>query len=398
MQVHARSRFDREPAHKFGIGPMTMSTLLWIALTVPGLLMWLAVCLLPWRPWSTRPHLEASAGDASDPLDDVTVLIPARDEAELIAATLRAAMSQGAGLHAIVIDDDSSDGTADEARSVGDPRVRVISVPPSPPGWSGKLWALEQGLALVETPLTLLLDADIALAPGILAQLHRHRRQQELTLASLFVELRMRSIWERLMVPAFGYFFRLLYPFRRSNAPGSRVAAAAGGCVLVKTQALRQLGGFAAFRDALIDDCTLAQRIKAGGGRTWIGLTRAAHSRRPYPSLASIWDLVTRCAYTELRYSPLRLAACTVLMLLAFCAPVAGLFAPLPAARLIAAGALVAMMASYLPTLRYYRRNPLWALALPAIGALYLAMTWTSAIRYWRGTRSRWRGRAYSAN
>lgn len=371
-----------------------MSAAIWIALPVPGLLMWLSVCLLPWRPWSTHPRLEVSRDDL-DALDDVTALIPARNEAELVGSTLRAVLNQGSGLRAVLIDDSSDDGTAAVARSLGDARLRVIPAPPAPPGWSGKLWALEQGLALVDTPLTLLLDADITLSPGLVPTLRRHLQDQRLTLASLFVELRMHSVWERLLVPAFGYFFRLLYPFRLSNTPGRRAAAAAGGCILVETAALRRLGGFAAFHDALIDDCELARRVKAGGGRTWIGLTRSARSRRAYPTLASLWDLVARCAYTELGYSLPRLALCTLLMLLAFCAPVAGLFAPNIVARLIGAGALAAMMMSYLPTLRYYGRGIAWALALPAIGALYLAMTWSSAVRYWRGTRSRWKGRAY---
>lgn len=367
---------------------------IWLLLTLPGLIMWLTILLLPWRPWSTRPRLEAGSAATTEPLDDITVLIPARNEADQIATTLQAVLDQGPGLRVVVIDDNSTDATAAVAQTHS---VCVLSAPPAPPDWSGKLWALEQGLAEVNTPLTLLLDADIELSPGILSQLRRHLHERQLTLASLFVTLRMDSLWEQLLMPAFGYFFRLLYPFRLGNNASKRTAVAAGGCILVKTEALRTIGGFAAWHDALIDDCTLARHIKASGGHTWIGLTRSAHSRRAYPALAPIWNMVARCAYTQLLYSPLLLALCTVLMLLAFCAPVAGLFASMASVRIVSAVAVLAMLASYLPTLSYYRRNPSWALTLPVAGLLYLAMTWSSASRYWRGTRSRWKGRDYGA-
>src|SRR5699024_6697236 len=209
-------------------------------------------------------------------------------------------------------------------------------------------------------------------------RLRRHLYDRQLTLASLFVTLRMDSVWEKLLIPAFGYFFRLLYPFRLGNNPDSRTAVAAGGCMLVRTAALREIRAFAAYRDALIDDCELARRIKAAGGRTWIGLTRSAHSRRGYDTLAAIWDLVARCAYTKLHYSPLLLLACTLLMLLMFAAPIAGLFAPYGVIRLVSIGTLLLMFANFVPTLRYRQCNPAWALALPLAGLLYLAMTWSS--------------------
>lgn len=370
-----------------------MDNAIWLILTLPGLLLWLTVCLLPWRPWSTRPRLEASAAQSDAALDDITVLIPARNEAALIGATLQALRCQGSGLRVIVIDDNSSDATTAAARMAG---AEVLVAPPAPGDWSGKLWALEQGLATVTTPLTLLLDADIELAPGLVATLRSHLQHRGLTLASLFVTLRTDSAWEKLLIPAFSYFFRLLYPFRLSNNPNTRTAAAAGGCILVETAALRACGGFAAWRDALIDDCELARRIKSRGGRIWLGLTRSAHSRRAYPTLASLWDLVARCAYTQLRYSPALLAICTLVMLLAFAMPVIGLFSPFTSTRLVSVGALLAMVASYVPTLRYHRRNPGLALTLPVVGLLYLAMTWSSALRCWRGTRSRWKGRDYS--
>lgn len=367
---------------------------IWLLLTLPGLVMWLVILLLPWRPWHTQPRLEADASASGESLADMTVLIPARNEADQMATTLQAVLNQGPDLHVVVIDDNSTDDTTAITRTYP---VHVVSAPPAPLGWSGKLWALEQGLAVVDTPLTLLLDADIELSPGILSRLQRHLYDRQLTLASLFVTLGMDSAWEKLLLPPFGYFFRLLYPFRLGNNHDKRTAVAAGGCILVETAALRTTGGFASYHDALIDDCELARRIKADGGRTWIGLTRSAHSRRAYPALAPIWNMVARCAYTQLHYSALLLGLCTVLMLLAFIAPVTGLFAPAMSIKTISAGTLLAMLASYLPTLRYYQRNPAWVLTLPLAGLLYLAMTWSSALRYWRGTRSRWKGRDYWA-
>jgi hopene-associated glycosyltransferase HpnB len=205
----------------------------------------------------------------------------------------------------------------------------------------------------------------------------------------------MQRFWEKLLLPPFVYFFKLLYPFVLANREGGRVAAAAGGCVLVKTARLRKIGGFAALRDALIDDCTLARLVKRSGGRTWIGLTHDARAIRPYRTLAEIWNMVARTAFTQLRYSRLLLMLCTMLLSESFLVPVIGLLATPPATAALAAVALLAMTLSFLPTVRYYRLAPLWVLTLPVAASLYLAMCWTSAIRYWRGERSRWKGRSY---
>ncbi len=360
-------------------------------LVVPGCLIWLGILVAPWRPWSTRERQEADAS-ADDTLDDITVLIPARDESDVIAKSVAGAMLQGRGIRVIVIDDDSDDDTAQRAQAAG---AEVVAGRPLEDGWAGKLWALEQGLQQVQTPLVLLLDADIELRPALLPALRQRLLRGRLDLASLMAELRMASVWERLLIPAFVYFFKLLYPFRIANGPARWMAAAAGGCVLLRTKSLRDIGGFAALRGALIDDCTLAACIKRAGGRTWIGLSRDVKSLRPYDTLGSIWDMVARSAFTQLRYSVTLLLACTVLMGLAFWLPVAAL-AGSPAAVAAGAVAWAAMAVSYWPTLHYYGRSPLWGLALPVVGTLYLAMTWTSALRYWRGERSRWKGRIYS--
>ncbi len=266
-----------------------------------------------------------------------------------------------------------------------------------PPGWSGKLWALEQGRTQLTRRLTLLLDADIELRPGVLAALRTKMQQDSLHFVSLMAALRMRTFWEKLMLPAFVYFFKLLYPFRLANDPAyPNVAAAAGGCILLETRLIEDIGGFQALRNALIDDCALAQRVKARGDRTWIGLTRSAHSLRRYDKLAAIWDMVARSAFTELRYSTLRLLACTVVFLIAFGLPVAGLLFPNTAARVIAVIGIGAMMLSYLPILKFYALSSGWALGMPVVVMLYLFMTWSSATRYWRGARSHWKGRTYT--
>jgi hypothetical protein len=199
-------------------------------------------------------------------------------------------------------------------------------------------------------------------------------------------------------MPAFVYFFKLLHPFRLSNAPAVPfVACAAGGCILLEAEALRAIGGFASIRDALIDDCALARRIKKAGFRTWIGLTHSARSLRVYPALSSIWDMVARTAYTQLHYSATLLALCTVVMLCAFPAPLAALIWADWVAAAVAAMTLFMAMVSYRPVLRYYGLPSAWALGLPAVACLYLGMTWSSAIRYRGGQRSRWKGRHYAA-
>ena len=375
--------------------------MLWSGLVAAGGALWLGILVLPWQPWRVRERLEPEAGDvdaasADASLDDLTVLIPARDEAAVIGDTLAALGRQGRGLRVILVDDRSGDGTAHQARR-GAPDALALEVlrgAPLADGWTGKLWALEQGRRRIGTPLTLLLDADITLRPGMVRALLRKKEESGAALVSVMAALRMRGGWERLLLPAFIFFFRLLYPFHLANRPG-RVAAAAGGCVLVETPALAAIGGFGAIRGALIDDCALARAVKDAGYRTWVGVSLGAASHRTYPTLGAVWRMVARTAYTQLRYSPALLLLCTLLMVLAFWAPLAGLGGPLPAK--VAAGAgLAAMAGCYLPTVLYYRLAPGWALAMPLIGTLFFAMTWHSALGHWSGRRSAWKGRVYA--
>jgi len=353
--------------------------------------MWLGLLLLPWRPWSTREHLEADPF-ADIRLDEITILIPARNEADVLGSTLRALQRQGEGLQVIVVDDQSSDSTASIARSY--PNVQVIAGAPLPEGWAGKLWALEQGRRHVRTPMILLLDADIELRPGMLCTLLQHKQRDQRQFVSIMADLRRSSFWDRLLLPAFVYYFKLLYPFAVSNSRSKLVAAGAGGCMLMDTELLERTGAFASLRDALIDDCALARQVKRAGGRTWIGLSRDVVSLRPYGSFSSIHQMVARSAFTQLGYSSSVLLVVTALFLLAYGAPLLLLGSSLwPWSWL----ALLAMMAGYLPMLRYYGMRPWWALLLPLGAGLYLAMTWSSALRYWRGVRSQWKGRVYRA-
>lgn len=356
---------------------------------------WLGLLAQPWQPWRMRERFVARNEDADADLSDTTVLIPARDEAESLAQTLDALTRQGQQLRVILVDDNSSDGTAEIARSAGLAHLRVIPGQALPDGWTGKLWALEQARTQVETPYVVLLDADIHLAPGTIAGLRAKAVAESRQLVSLMAALRMTRTIEKLLIPAFIYFFKLLYPFALSNAGSRWVAASAGGCVLLETAMLERIGGFAALADAVIDDCTLARRVRDAGGSTWVGVTHAASSLRGYDDWAGIHAMVARSAYSQLRYSSWLLVGCTLAMILMFWIPLVALLFGLPPARIAGATALTAMLVSYLPTLRYYRQQAAWAYLMPLVGTLYLAMTWSSALRYWRGVRTAWRGRSY---
>ncbi len=355
-------------------------------------LIWLVTALLPWQAWRNR---EILVGDSTLSVDlkEITVVIPARNEATVIANTLSA--FKGVELPIILIDDDSSDATVTVAQEVGLKNLKIIHSSPLPQGWSGKLWAQEQGLKAVKTELTLLLDADIYLQTDTLLSLRAKQQQGDFHFVSLMALLKIDSFWEKLLMPAFIYFFKMLYPFYLVNKTNSQVAAAAGGCILVKTQVLHEIGGMASIKEAVIDDCSLAKKVKQAGYKIWIGLTHGAISQRPYHSLGEIWDMVARTAYTQLFYSKLLLFACTLVMLLMYVFPLWGIFFTSGWAWQLSFIAWCLMLSLYLPTLRFYGLNGYWAIGMPVIAGLYLLMTWTSALRYWQGERSRWKGRIY---
>ena len=365
----------------------------WLAL--PGFIIWVCILFLPWRPWSTRESLEATAGSGDDDLSRVTVLIPARNEEKTIARTLLSLAGQGHNHRIILIDDQSTDNTVAEARKLELKNLMILEGQPLPEGWTGKLWALQQGLEHAQTGQLLLLDADIELVPGTLAALLDKLEKDNLQMVSLMAFLRMESFWEKLLMPAFIYFFKLLYPFRLSNSDSKLIAAAAGGCILIRKEMLNTIGGFAVLRNALIDDCTLARCVKNHGGKTWLGLTHSARSHRQYNDLKTIWDMVARTAYTQLHYSVGLLVVCSLLLLTAYLLPLITLFVAGKTGILLAVTSLAIMAGTYLPTLTYYNINIFWAFSLPAIATLYLLMTWASAIRYWRGTSAIWKERSY---
>jgi len=335
----------------------------------------------------------------------VTAVIPARDEAATIAQTVQSILGQDyPGLEVIVVNDGSTDGTADAATDAAaaigaNERLTVLHGQPLPPGWSGKVWAQKQGVAaaLAKSPHYLLLtDADIVYAPGALKRIVARAENGRYALTSVMVKLRCESFAERAFIPAFVFFFQMLYPFAWVNRSEHATAAAAGGCMLVRGDFLEESGGIDGIRNALIDDCALAGQIKAEGP-IWLGLSDSVHSIRAYESFGPIRRMVTRSAYAELRYSPLRLLGTTLGMALTFlAAPLLALFASGTPA-LFGAAAWLMMAVAFRPTLRLYRLNPLWGFALPLIAFTYMAWTIESALQYARGQGGRWKGRIQAA-
>jgi hopene-associated glycosyltransferase HpnB len=332
----------------------------------------------------------------------VVAIIPARNEGPMLAHTLGSVLAQdypGAFL-IVLVDDESSDDTAAVARSVAAKthrKVIVVTGEPLPAAWTGKVWAMHQGIAhaqiLEPAPDYLLLtDADIDYAPEALRRLVARAQTKGLVLTSLMVKLRCQSLPERALIPAFVFFFQLLYPFAWVNRSPAKTAAAAGGCMLVEAAVLERAGGIAKISGALIDDCALAKLMQAQGP-IWLGLTDRVRSLRAYPHIGDIRRMVARSACAQLRYSPLILLAVSNGMVLTyFAAPVLVLLAGNPAS-VLAAVAWVLMSLAFLPILRFYGLSPFWALALPLIAAAYLAFTLDSAYQHWRGQGGLWKGR-----
>jgi hopene-associated glycosyltransferase HpnB len=331
----------------------------------------------------------------------VAAVVPARNEAAGIAASIGSLLAQDyhGPWSVILVDDDSSDGTAEAAaRAAGaDARLSLVSSRALPSGWTGKLWALKQGIdaAMAEPQppdYLLLTDADIVHEHGSVRRLVARAEAGGLALASLMVKLRCESFAERADIPAFIFFFQMLYPFSLVNRAQSRVAAAAGGCMLVRTAALQAIGGIAAIRGALIDDCALARRLKSQGP-IWLALTERVHSIRPYPAFGDIRRMVVRSAYAQLRYSPLLLGAAAGGMVVTYLVPPLAAMLGGGAARYIGLATWILMALSLQPTLHLYRLSPLWGIALPAVAVQYLLFTLESAFQYMRGRGGSWKGR-----
>jgi hopene-associated glycosyltransferase HpnB len=369
---------------------------------------WVYLILLRGGFWRKQ---QASTGGAGAVPRAVVAVVPARDEAASIGAAVGSLLEQryAGAFHIIVVDDHSSDATAaialDAAQIAGAAeRLTVVAAGPLPTGWTGKLWAMRQGIDAARRfapDYLLLTDADIVHPPHNLADLVARAAEGGWDLVSLMVRLNCRSAWERLLIPAFVFFFFKLYPPRRVADRGSRVAAAAGGCMLVRRAALDQIGGVDGIRNEIIDDCALARRLKAHGP-IWLGAAPtepegAARSLREYGSWRPIWDMIARCAFAQLGYSPPVLVATVVLMSIIYVAPpLLVTIGPLPA-RLFAAAAWAMMSLAYLPMVRGYGCSPLRAPLLPLAALFYTAATVGSAIQYWRGRGGRWKGRVQAA-
>ena len=352
----------------------------------------------------------------------VAAVVPARNEAESLPGTLPTLLGQDypGEFRVFLVDDNSDDGTGGIAAGLGEKAavdgaapLTVVQGQPRPEGWAGKVWAMSQGFAAATSAgpgpeYVLFTDADIAWGPHALRDLVRGAEGDDRVLVSQMALLRAETRWEQVIVPAFVYFFAQLYPFRKVSDPRSRTAGAAGGCMLVRRAALEGAGGLEMIKGALIDDVALGTLLKRNGGRTWLGLTTDVRSARPYPDLASLWHMVARSAYVQLRYNPLLLAGTLLGLLVLYVAPPAGAIAGLvglaagdgaSASGLTAFAGLAGwalMTISYLPMLRYYGLSPLRAPALPLIAALYAAMTADSARRHYCGRAVSWRGREAS--
>jgi len=370
------------------------------ALAVVTAVVWLGLVAAHGRFWTTAVRLPARAEPAAWP--EVAVLVPARDEAAVLPETLPTLLAQRypGRLRVVLVDDGSTDGTGELARALaaGSPvPLNVVPGEDRPAGWAGKVWAQQQAYRHAGAAEWLLLtDADIAHPPDGVAALVAAALGDGRDLVSLMARLRVATGWERLIVPAFVYFFAQLYPFRW--VASGRVAAAAGGCVLVRRASLESAGGFAAVRDAVIDDVSLAAALHRSGARLWLGLADRVCSVRPYPRLGDLWHMVARSAYAQLRRSPLLLAGTVLGLLLVYVAPVATCLAGLAVGRPVAAvaGGLawLLMTASYLPQVRYAGQPVLVALSLPFVAVLYLLMTLDSARRHHLGRGAAWKGRA----
>ncbi len=371
-----------------------------------------------WRPQARLPQ----AAEDLPSWPGVAAIVPARDEADVIARSLGSLLAQdyAGSLHVVLVDDHSTDGTAEAARHAARKfgraeRLHIVAARALPAGWTGKLWALSEGLAEVErrgleADYIWLSDADIAHDPDGLRRLVAKAETERRDMVSLMARLWCESGWERLLIPPFVYFFQMLYPFSWVADPARRTAAAAGGCVLLRRAALGAIGGFAAIQGELIDDCALARQVKdltlrgdpaAAGGGIWLGLAEGARSLRPYEGLGGIWRMVARSAYTQLRFSPWLLAGTLAGLALTYLVPPLGLLLASwheETVTVAMAGAAWAIMSlTAWPSYREYAQ-PLWrTLTLPLAAALYGAMTFDSAWRHWRGVGGAWKGRVQAA-
>ncbi|MET7286571.1 glycosyltransferase [Streptomyces sp. NPDC005573] len=382
-----------------------VSALVWTTVVSLAAWCWLLLC----RGFFWRTDVRLPPHREPDVWPPVCVVVPARDEAAVLPASLPSLLAQDypGRAEVFLVDDGSTDGTGELARALagryGGLPLTVTSPGEPPAGWTGKLWAVRHGIGLArarEPEFLLLTDADIAHAPDSLRTLVAAARTGGHDVVSLMARLRVESVWERLVVPAFVYFFAQLYPFRWIGRRGSRTAAAAGGCVLLRADAAERARIPDAIRQAVIDDVALARAVKGSGGHIWLGLAERVDSVRPYPRLHDLWRMVSRSAYAQLRHSPLLLVGTVAGLALVYLVPpaavAAGAVSGSRATAAAGAAAWAVMAATFAPMLRYYRQ-PVWtAPLLPFTALLYLLMTVDSAVQHYRGRGAAWKGRTYA--
>jgi len=366
-----------------------------VSIVLLSLVIWLVLLFGRGWFWLCRERDDAAIPTPSY-WPSVTAVVPARNEADGIAQCVGSLLRQDypGSLHVIVVDDQSTDDTAAVVRSLNDSRLEVLQGSPHPSGWTGKLFAVSQGVARAgaEPDYLWLTDADIAHTPENLRQLVARAETGHYVLVSLMAKLNCTSFAERFLIPAFVFFFDMLYPFGWVNNPKRQIAGAAGGCMLIKREALEQAGGIGTIRAEIIDDCAMGRCMKSQGA-IWLGLTNRAISVRPYPKVADIRAMVARSAYAQLQYSPILLAGTIIGMVLLYIVPLAGLFIG-GLAAVLGAFTWAAMTIAFQPMLHFYGRSPFWGLALPVIGVFYAAFTIDSAVQHWRGHGGMWKGRA----
>ena len=373
--------------------------MVWFALCLLSFAIWVYLLVARGGFWLARERSEANF-PAPPSWPSVVAVVPARDEADVIARSIGSLLAQDypGSLRVVLVDDQSADGTADIARKLdNDGRLDVIAGGARPPGWTGKLWAVAQGIAHAkahcQSDYLWLTDADIAHTPGNLRALVCRAEQGKLVLVSEMAKLHCTTLPERFLIPAFVFFFDMLYPFGWVNDPRNRTAAAAGGCMLARRDALEAAGGIEQIKNEIIDDCAFGRLMKRQGP-IWLGLTDMASSIRPYDGVGEIGRMVSRSAYAQLNYSPLILTGTVLGMLILYVLPPVAALGPASPAMAVGLLAWIGMAVSFQPMLRFYGVSPLWGIALPVIGLVYTGFTIDSALQFWRGRGGMWKGRA----